>query len=116
MNEINNQYQGVTTSRATNTEAQSAQKTPGVHQQIPTVQSQRLVEQTKTAPNQGSDQVKFTPESQTLLHMTQASKGISDVNQEKVNSIKQSLEIGEFPINPARIAEKMTSLEKLIQG
>ena len=70
----------------------------------------------KLRPSQGADQAKFTPESQTLLHMTQASKGISDVNQTKVDSIKQALEIGEFPINTARVAEKMTSLEKLIQG
>ena len=48
--------------------------------------------------------------------MTQASKGVSDLYQEKVDRIKQALENGEFPIETARIAEKMSNLEKLIQG
>ena len=116
MNEINHQYRGVTTGRPNGAVAQPANNTQGGQQQSQVAQSQPLVQQTKAGPNQGADQVKLTPAAQTLLHMTQASKGISDVNQEKVDSIKQALEIGEFPINPARIAEKMTSLEKLIQG
>jgi|TARA_B110000495_G_scaffold171750_1_gene160212 flagellar biosynthesis anti-sigma factor FlgM len=116
MNDINNQYRGPTAGKANGAVAQPANKTQGGQQQSQAAQSQPLVQQTKTGPNQGADQVKLTPEAQTLLHMTQASKGISDVNQTKVNSIKQALEIGEFPINTARVAEKMTSLEKLIQG
>ena len=116
MNDISNQHQGGTTTRVDNTQAKSAQKTQDVQQQTQTAQTQRATEQTKAAPSQGADQAKFTPESQTLLRMTQASKGISDVNQEKVDRIKQALENGEFPVDTARIAEKMTSLEKLIQG
>ena len=116
MNNINNQYSGVTASKANSAQAKSAQKTQDNHQQTQTAQTQRTTEQTKAAPNQGADQAKFTPESQTLLRMTQASKDISDINQKKVDRIKQALENGEFPIDTARIAEKMTSLEKLIQG
>jgi flagellar biosynthesis anti-sigma factor FlgM len=116
MNNINNQYQGVAASKANNAQATSAQKTQDIQQQTQTAQTQRTTEQAKAAPNQGADQAKFTPESQTLLRMTQASKDISDINQKKVDSIKQALENGEFPIDTARIAEKMTSLEKLIQG
>ena len=79
-------------------------------------QTQRATDQAKTAPSQGADQAKFTPESQTLVRMTQASKGVSDIDQKKVDRIKEALENGEFPVDTARIAEKMTSLEKLIQG
>jgi flagellar biosynthesis anti-sigma factor FlgM len=113
MNNINNQYQGVAASTANSA---PAQKTQDIQQQTQTAQTQRTAEQTKAAPNQGADQAKFTPESQTLLRMTQASKDISDINQKKVDSIKEALENGEFPIDTARIAEKITSLEKLIQG
>ena len=113
MNNINNQYQGVAASKAKNAQATSAQD---IQQQTQTAQTERTTEQAKAAPNQGADQAKFTPESQTLLRMTQASKDISDINQKKVDSIKQALENGEFPIDTAHIAEKMTSLEKLIQG
>jgi len=116
MSEIKNQFQGAATSRANNAQAQSTQKIQNIHKQTQNAQTQHPTEQAKTAPSQGADQVQFTPESQTLLRMTQASKGISDVNQEKVDRIKQALENGEFPIDTARIAEKMTSLEKLIQG
>ena len=116
MNDISNQHQGGTTARVDNTQAKSAQKTQDVQQQTQTAQTQRATEQTKAAPSQGADQAKFTPESQTLLRMTQASKDVSDINQKKVDLIKQALENGEFPIDTARIAEKMTSLEKLIQG
>ena len=116
MNDITNQHLGGTTTRVDNTQAKSAQKTQDVQQQTQTAQTQRATEQTKAAPSQGADQAKFTPESQTLLRMTQASKDVSDINQKKVDRIKQALENGEFPVDTARIAEKMTSLEKLIQG
>jgi negative regulator of flagellin synthesis FlgM len=116
MNDINNQVQGPAASRANNAQAKTAQKTQDVHQQSQATQSQRATEQTKAAPSQGADQAKFTPESQTLLRMTQASKGVSEIDQKKVDRIKQALENGEFPVDTARIAEKMTSLEKLIQG
>jgi len=116
MNDISNQHQGGTTTRVDNTQAKSAQKTQDVQQQTQTAQTQRATEQSKAAPSQGADQAKFTPESQTLLRMTQASKDVSDINQKKVDRIKQALENGEFPVDTARIAEKMTSLEKLIQG
>ena len=116
MNDISNNYQGVGASKANNAQAKTAQKTENVQQQSQANQSQRATEQTKSAPNQGADQAKFTPESQTLVRMTQASKGVSDIDQKKVDRIKQALENGEFPVDTARIAEKMTSLEKLIQG
>ena len=116
MNDINNQYQGPAVSRANNAQAKSAQKTQDIHQQSQTSQSQSSAEQAKAAPSQGADQAKFTPASQTLLRMTQASKGVSEIDQKKVDRIKQALENGEFPIDTARIAEKMMSLEKLIQG
>ena len=45
-----------------------------------------------------------------------SSAQVSDIDQKKVDRIKQALENGEFPVDTARIAEKMTSLEKLIQG
>ena len=116
MNDISNQYQGVTASKANNAQAKPAQKAQDIHQQAQAAQSQRATEQTQAAPSQGADQAKFTPESQTLVRMTQASKGVSDIDQKKVDRIKQALENGEFPVDTARIAEKMTSLEKLIQG
>jgi len=116
MNDISNHNQGVAASRPNSAPAKPAQKTQDVHQQSQASQTQRATDQAKTAPSQGADQAKFTPESQTLVRMTQASKGVSDIDQKKVDRIKQALEDGEFPIDTARIAEKMTSLEKLIQG
>ena len=116
MNDISNHNQGVAASRVNNAQAKPAQKTQDVHQQSQARQTQHVTDQAKTAPSQGADQAKFTPESQTLVRMTQASKGVSDIDQKKVDRIKQALENGEFPVDTARIAEKMTSLEKLIQG
>ena len=116
MNDISNQYKGAVPTRANNVQAKSAQKAQDIHQQTQTGQTNSAKEQSKSAPSQGADQAKFTPESQTLLRMTQASKGVSDINQKKVDRIKEALENGEFPIDPASIAEKMSSLEKLIQG
>jgi negative regulator of flagellin synthesis FlgM len=116
MNNINNQYQGVTQARANNAQVKSDQKTQDLQQQASTTQNQHKAQESKTLPNQGADQAKFTPESQTLLRMTQASKGVSEIDQKKVDEIKQALESGQFPIDTARIAEKMTDLEKLIQG
>ena len=116
MNDISNSYQGVGASKVNNAQAKTAQKTQDVHQQSQASQTQRATDQAKTAPSQGADQAKFTPESQTLVRMTQASKGVSDIDQKKVDRIKEALENGEFPVDTARIAEKMTSLEKLIEG
>ena len=116
MNDISNNNQGVAASRVNNAQAKPAQKSQDIQQQTQAAQSQRATEQTRAAPSQGADQAKFTPESQTLVRMTQASKGVSDIDQEKVDRIKQALENGEFPVDTARIAEKMTSLENLIQG
>ena len=116
MNDISNHNQGVAASRTNSAQAKPAQKTQDVHQQSQASQTQRATDQAKTAPSQGADQAKFTPESQTLVRMTHASKGVSDIDQKKVDRIKQALENGEFPVDTARIAEKMTSLEKLIQG
>ena len=116
MNDISNNYQGVGASKVNNSQAKTAQKSENVQQQSQAHQSERATEQIKSAPSQGADQAKFTPESQTLVRMTQASKGVSEIDQKKVDRIKQALENGEFPVDTARIAEKMTSLEKLIQG
>jgi len=112
MSDINNQYQHVAGNKTNNTQAKAASQSQEVQQQANVAKT----EQAKAAPTQGADQAKFTPESQTLLRMTQASKDVSDINQKKVDRIKQALEDGEFPVDAARVAEKMTSLEKLIQG
>ncbi len=116
MSDINNQYQHVAGNKTNNTQAKAASQSQEVQQQANVTKTQQATEQAKTAPTQGADQAKFTPESQTLLRMTQASKDVSDINQKKVDRIKQALEDGEFPVDAARVAEKMTSLEKLIQG
>jgi len=116
MNDINNQYQRVAGNKTNNAQAKTANPSQEVQQQANVTKTQQATEQAKAAPTQGADQAKFTPESQTLLRMTQASKDVSDINQKKVDRIKQALEDGEFPIDAARVAEKMTSLEKLIQG
>ena len=111
MNDINNQHQGIKKSTLNSTQAQSASQ-----KLDPNQHAQPKVEQTKQAITQGADQAKFTPTSQALLRMTQESKNINDIDQKKVDDIKQALEKGEFPINASRMAEKMTSLEKLLQG
>jgi len=111
MNDISNHNQGIAASRLSNAQSKPAQKSQDIHQQARAAQSQRATEQTQAAPSQGTDKAKFTPESQTLVRMAQASKGVSDIDR-----IKQALENGEFPVDTNRIAEKMTSLEKLIQG
>ena len=116
MNDINNQYQRVAGNKANNAQAKAANQSQEIQQQANVAKTQQATEQAKAPPTQGADQAKFTPESQTLLRMTQASKDVSDINQKKVDRIKQALEDGEFPIDAARVAEKMTSLEKLIQG
>jgi len=116
MNDINNQYQRVAGNKANNAQAKAANQSQEIQQQANVAKTQQATEQAKAPPTQGADQAKFTSESQTLLRMTQASKDVSDINQKKVDRIKQALEDGEFPIDAARVAEKMTSLEKLIQG
>ena len=94
MNDINNQYQRVAGNKTNNVQDKAANQSQEVQQHTNVAKTQKATEQAKTAPTQGAVQAKFTPESQALLRMNQASKDVSDINQKKVDRIKQVLEAG----------------------
>jgi negative regulator of flagellin synthesis FlgM len=117
MSTINNQMQQVPGNRANQTNAQKgAQQTNQAQQTQQVAKADAVAEQTRTLAASRGDQAKFTPEAQTMLKATQVAKDVSDINQKKVDRIKQALENGEYPVDAARVAEKMVSLEKLLQG
>ena len=114
---INNQVPQAPNSRSQQTNAQKGTgQTQQAQNAAPVAKVDSAAEQAKALATGGSDQAKFTPESQTMLRMTQAAKDVSDINQKKVDRIKEALENGDYPIDAARVAEKMVSLEKLLQG
>ncbi len=57
----------------------------------------------------GSDTVSLSNVSQQIAQQ-------SGFDQNKVNSIKQSIQNGNYAIDPSRIAQGFMSLEKLIKG
>lgn len=117
MSSINNQMQQVPNNRANQSNGQkNVQQSNQAQQAAPVAKSDAVAEQTRTLASSRGDQAKFTPEAQTMLKMTQSAKDVSDINQKKVDRIKQALENGDYPIDTARVAEKMVSLEKLLQG
>ncbi len=57
----------------------------------------------------GSDTVSLSNVSQQIAQQ-------SGFDQNKVNSIKEAIQSGNYAIDPSRIAQGFTSLEKLIKG
>ena len=117
MSTINNQIQQVPSNKGNQSSGQkNVQQSNQAQQSAPSAKDHVVAEQTKALASNRSDQAKFTPEAQTMLKMTQLAKDVGDINQKKVDRIKQALENGDYPIDAARVAEKMVSLEKLLQG
>ncbi len=117
MSTINNQIPQAQVNRANQANAQKGtQQTNQAQQAAQVAKTDAVAEQTRTLAATRGDQAKFTPEAQTMLKATLAAKDVSDINQKKVDRIKQALENGEYPVDAARVAEKMVSLEKLLQG
>ncbi len=117
MSIINNQIQQVPGNKGLQSNGlKNTQQSNQAQQPAPVAKSDVVAEQSKALASSRGDQAKFTPEAQTLLKMTQSAKGVSDINQKKVDRIKQALENGDYPIDAARVAEKMVILEKLLQG
>ena len=67
-----------------------------------------------SAPSQAADQVSLTPAAQQLRHLEKQIADQPVVDTQKVSAVKEALANGSFEINPARIAEKMMSLERAL--
>jgi negative regulator of flagellin synthesis FlgM len=70
---------------------------------------------TPSASGKADDQVKLTDSALALQQASRASDG-AVVDQQKVDQIRQALADGSYQINPARIAERMLSLEQQLGG
>ncbi len=60
------------------------------------------------------DQVSLTPEAKQLRDLEAKVASMPEVDSNRVNQIKQQLANGSFEVNPARIADKMMSLERAL--
>lgn len=70
---------------------------------------------TPSASGKADDQVQLTDSALALQQAARASDG-AVVDQKKVEQIRQALADGSYQINPARIAERMLSLEQQLGG
>ena len=72
-------------------------------------------QKTNSASNQTSDQKKSAVQkSDSLNTIAQSLAAESGFNQNKVNTIKQQIQSGNYPLDSRKIAESFASLEKLI--
>lgn len=67
----------------------------------------------KPVTGPANDSVKLTESARAL---TQAAQGGSEVDQQKVDKIRQSIADGSYKPNPANIADKLISLDTQIGG
>jgi len=65
-------------------------------------------------PNQVSDQKNAVQKSDSLNTIAQSLAAESGFDQNKVNTIKQQIKSGNYPLDSRKIAESFLSLEKLI--
>ena len=65
-------------------------------------------------PNQVSDQKNAVQKSDSLNTIAQSLASESGFDQNKVNTIKQQIQSGNYPLDSRKIAESFLSLEKLI--
>lgn len=68
---------------------------------------------TKPTAGPATDSVKLTDSARAL---TQAAQGGSEVDQQKVDRIRQSIADGSYKPNPANIADKLISIDSQLGG
>jgi negative regulator of flagellin synthesis FlgM len=68
---------------------------------------------TKPTVSPATDSVKLTESARAL---TQAAQPGSEINQQKVDQIRQSIADGSYKPNPANIADKLISLNTQLGG
>ncbi|MCP4882111.1 MAG: flagellar biosynthesis anti-sigma factor FlgM, partial [Gammaproteobacteria bacterium] len=91
MSTINNQIQQVPSNKGNQSSGQkNVQQSNQAQQSAPVAKSDVVAEQTKALASNRGDQAKFTPEAKTMLKMTQLAKNVGDINQKKVDRIKQA--------------------------
>ena len=71
-------------------------------------------QQANNTPNQVSDQKNAVQKSDSLKCIAQSLAAESGFDQNKVNTIKQQIQSGNYPLDSRKIAESFLSLEKLI--
>ena len=64
-----------------------------------------------SASNPGEGSVKISQQARQLNDIQQALLDTPEVDQAKVDAIRQSIENGEYEINSSKIAEKMIELD-----
>jgi negative regulator of flagellin synthesis FlgM len=97
-NPINNINRGVTDSVNGNAKAAKPQSTP----QTESVER----------PESTEDRVSLSDESIQLTELRAKIDDIPEVDEEKVNAIKQEIAKGNYPVDPEKIVENLLNLEK----
>lgn len=62
--------------------------------------------------NAGRDAVEFTNTVTNLKRIEASLASVSDVDQARVDAIRQRIESGEYAIDPARVAQKLLRMEQ----
>lgn len=84
-------------------------------------------DKTQTAPNQGAQgqtpaqpgssiqpgEVEITPTAQLLANLAQQIAGTPDINQSRVDSIRQALGGGSYQIDSGRVADGLLAAQKI---
>jgi negative regulator of flagellin synthesis FlgM len=86
----------------------AASKTPAAPGQPPQTQTQP---QAQTAGSQSAD-VEITPAAQLLATVEQQIAGIPDVNQARVDSIRQALSSGSYQVDSGRVADGVLAAQR----
>jgi negative regulator of flagellin synthesis FlgM len=72
------------------------------------------------APVQGArsagDQVSFTPSATLLQELEKEIAALPIVDSARVEAVQRQIATGSYPIDPARAAEKMLSIERALVG
>jgi negative regulator of flagellin synthesis FlgM len=86
----------------------SAGKTPGTPGQPLQIQTQT---EAQTAGSQSAD-VEITPAAQLLANVEQQLASIPDVNQSRVDSIRQALNSGSYLVDSGRVADGLLAAQR----
>ncbi|MCK5335947.1 MAG: flagellar biosynthesis anti-sigma factor FlgM [Gammaproteobacteria bacterium] len=71
-------------------------------------------ENSQSASNNTADTVSITSEANRIRELQSSLANVSDINLEKVESIKKEIANGNYPIDHERIASNLLDLEKTL--
>lgn len=69
------------------------------------------VEKKKSVSNSESDKVAVSDKAQVFQNLLQKAKELPAVREERVNTLTEQINRGEFQVNPEKIADKLSSMD-----